>query len=166
MSDTDWTDARVDTLKILWREGLSAAEIARQLGGVTRNAVLGKIHRLGLSERAVTPRRGGQRPVSVRQRSIRRRPPPRSKPVAVAAVDIPERVEGPGLATSVLQLGAHMCHWPIGDPKGADFSYCGRRVETDGPYCPTHRRIAHRPGKLAPLACDLTVRRVLAGLAA
>ena len=166
MPDTGWTDARVETLETLWREGLSAAQIAVRLGGVTRNAVLGKIHRLGLSERAVTPRRGGQRPVSVRPRSIPRRPPSRPKPVAAAAVDVPERVEGPGLATSVLQLGAHMCHWPIGDPLSSDFSFCGRHVEGPGPYCLAHRRIAHRPGKLAPLACDPTVRRVLAGLAA
>jgi GcrA cell cycle regulator len=166
MSDTGWTDARVETLKTLWREGLSAAQIAGQLGGVTRNAVLGKIHRLGLSERAVTPRRGGQRPASVRQRSILRRPPSRSKPAAAAAVDVPEPVEGPGLATSVLELGAHVCRWPIGDPKAVDFSYCGRRTDEGGPYCPAHRRIGHRPGKLAPLACDPIVRRVLAGLAA
>lgn len=166
MSDTGWTDVRVDTLKTLWREGLSAAQIAARLGGVTRNAVLGKIHRLGLSERVVTLRRGGQRPVSFRQRSIRRRPPSRLKPIAATAVDVPEPIEGPGLATSVLQLEAHVCRWPIGDPKAADFSYCGRRADADGPYCPAHRRIAHRPGKLAPLACDPIVRRVLAGLAA
>jgi hypothetical protein len=84
----------------------------------------------------------------------------------VAADAVPERVEAPGLAASVLQLGAHTCHWPIGDPKAVDFSYCGRRADAGGPYCSAHRRIAHRPGKLAPLACDPIVRRVRAGLAA
>ena len=47
-----WTDERVDILKRLWLDGLSASQIAKQLGGVTRNAVIGKVHRLGLSGRA------------------------------------------------------------------------------------------------------------------
>ena len=49
-----WTDERVETLKKLWTEGLSASQIAKQLGGVTRNAVIGKVHRLGLAGRATT----------------------------------------------------------------------------------------------------------------
>ena len=52
MADTGWTPARVDTLKSLWSEGLSASQVAKSLGGVTRNAVIGKIHRLSLSGRA------------------------------------------------------------------------------------------------------------------
>ena len=47
-----WTDERVELLKKLWQDGLSASQIAKQLGGVTRNAVIGKVHRLGLSGRA------------------------------------------------------------------------------------------------------------------
>ena len=51
-----WTDERVEQLKKLWSEGLSASQIAKQLGGVTRNAVIGKVHRLGLSGRAAPSR--------------------------------------------------------------------------------------------------------------
>ncbi|HEY9218643.1 MAG TPA: GcrA family cell cycle regulator, partial [Phenylobacterium sp.] len=47
-----WTEERVEILKKLWQDGLSASQIAKQLGGVTRNAVIGKVHRLGLSGRA------------------------------------------------------------------------------------------------------------------
>ncbi|MEY3533308.1 MAG: hypothetical protein RI979_1332, partial [Pseudomonadota bacterium] len=47
-----WTDERVETLKRMWAEGQSASQIAKELGGVTRNAVIGKVHRLGLSNRA------------------------------------------------------------------------------------------------------------------
>ena len=47
-----WTDERVETLKKMWAEGQSASQIAKELGGVTRNAVIGKVHRLGLSNRA------------------------------------------------------------------------------------------------------------------
>src|SRR5438128_7943118 len=50
--DMGWTDERVELLKKLWQDGLSASQIAKQLGGVTRNAVIGKVHRLGLSGRA------------------------------------------------------------------------------------------------------------------
>ena len=52
-----WTDERVELLKKLWADGLSASQIAAELGGITRNAVIGKVHRLGLSGRAKSPRR-------------------------------------------------------------------------------------------------------------
>ncbi len=54
-----WTDERVERLKELWAQGLSASQIARELGGVTRNAVIGKVHRLGLASRAATASGGG-----------------------------------------------------------------------------------------------------------
>jgi len=59
-----WTDERVDLLKKLWSEGLSASQIAGRLGGVTRNAVIGKVHRLGLSGRATSTRLKSLRPRS------------------------------------------------------------------------------------------------------
>ena len=52
-----WTDERVETLKSMWAEGKSASQIAKELGGVTRNAVIGKVHRLGLSNRVGGPDR-------------------------------------------------------------------------------------------------------------
>src|SRR5512134_1496608 len=57
-----WTDERVELLKKLWAEGLSASQIASRLGGVTRNAVIGKVHRLGLSGRATPTRMKTHRP--------------------------------------------------------------------------------------------------------
>ena len=66
-----WTDDRVDLLKKLWSEGLSASQIAGRLGGVTRNAVIGKVHRLGLSGRATTSRMKSIRP-RVRANTARR----------------------------------------------------------------------------------------------
>src|ERR1700751_4052641 len=57
-----WTDERVETLKKLWTEGLSASQIAAELGGITRNAVIGKVHRLGLSGRAKSPSSAAPRP--------------------------------------------------------------------------------------------------------
>ena len=132
-----WTDDRVTVLKKLWLEGLSASQIAKQLGGVTRNAVIGKVHRLGLSGRAApsqpvraavarTPRPRPATPVQPVRREAR--PSPR---VAQPVVERVRYVEAPGSAT-VLTLGAHMCKWPIGDPSTSEFSFCGRRA-SEGP---------------------------------
>jgi GcrA cell cycle regulator len=145
-----WTDERVETLRKLWLDGLSASQIAKQLGGVTRNAVIGKVHRLGLSGRA-TPSQPTRptfkaprppRPV-VSQPSARRMidhaPAPLPRPVTY--------VEEPGTAT-VLTLGAHMCKWPIGDPATDNFTFCGRRSASEGPYCVEHARIAYQPQQM------------------
>ena len=66
MSAVNWSDDRVEQLKSLWTEGLSASQIARALGGVTRNAVIGKVHRLGLSGRAKSPSSSAPRPRKAR----------------------------------------------------------------------------------------------------
>jgi GcrA cell cycle regulator len=143
-----WTDERVTTLKKLWLEGLSASQIAKQLGGVTRNAVIGKVHRLGLSGRAApsqpsrpvlrTPRPA--RPASIATHHAPRRVEPQPHPVA----RMETYVEEPGSAT-VLTLGAHMCKWPIGDPASDGFTFCGRRIGDEGPYCVEHARVAYQP---------------------
>src|ERR1700741_106941 len=71
-----WNDERVDLLKKLWADGLSASQIAGRLGGVTRNAVIGKVHRLGLSGRATTSRMKSHRP-RVRAQTAKRLMKPR-----------------------------------------------------------------------------------------
>lgn len=141
-----WTDDRVEVLKKLWLEGLSASQIAKQLGGVTRNAVIGKVHRLGLSGRAAPSQparavlRAPRPPRPPSQPAIRREAHvpahPRPEPVRLY------QPEEPGTAT-VLTLGAHMCKWPIGDPSSDDFTFCGRRAE--GAYCAEHSRVAFQP---------------------
>jgi len=150
-----WTDERVELLKKLWQDGLSASQIAKQLGGVTRNAVIGKVHRLGLSGRA-TP--------SKPQRTVFKAPRP-ARPAHQAAPSVPRRLaeplghghqtaptpvryvdERPGTAT-VLTLGAHMCKWPIGDPALDNFTFCGRRSEENGPYCSEHAQVAYQPAQ-------------------
>lgn len=144
-----WSDAAVETLITLWRAGdLSAADIARRLG-VTRNAVLGKIHRLGLSE----PRSPGGAPRQARpswtsrpQSPKRRAPPPaRARPPArPAAVDV-----GPGLVERLEDLPPHACRWPLGEPKSPGFRFCGRPAG-ERPYCPAHWALAHRPDAARP----------------
>ena len=142
-SSLGWSDDRVATLSKLWLEGVSASQIARQLGGVTRNAVIGKVHRIGLSGRGapsaptraphiVTPRpRRFARPANL-IRQFRATPGP-----TVAAAP-----EGPGLVDNLLHLSARTCKWPIGDPKSNGFSFCGR--QSAGRYCAAHERLSRR----------------------
>ncbi|MGI8841510.1 MAG: cell cycle sigma 70 cofactor GcrA [Caulobacteraceae bacterium] len=146
-----WTDERVETLKKLWLDGHSASQIAKQLGGVTRNAVIGKVHRLGLSGRA-TPSQPA-RPILKAPRPSRpavatapaqRRLAAHHHPLPAPAMRPAPYVEAPGTAT-VLTLGAHMCKWPIGDPASDQFTFCGRRAGDEGPYCVEHARLAYQP---------------------
>ncbi len=141
-----WTDERVELLKKLWLDGLSASQIAKQLGGVTRNAVIGKVHRLGLSGRAAPSQ--PSRPTFKAPRAPRPTPAPAPRRMVehhAAPAPVPMLYpEEPGSAT-VLTLGAHMCKWPIGDPASDSFSFCGRRSDTDGPYCAHHAQIAYQP---------------------
>jgi len=164
MSEAGWSEDRVTTLKALWLDGLSASQVAKALGGVTRNAVIGKIHRLGLGGRAVAS--GPARPVRTSiPRSPRRVTAPRGKPaIRLTPLPAPPQapLEGPGLVSSLATLGAHACKWPIGDPKAPSFSFCGRLA--NGPYCPAHKAQAFRPGTAWRADRDPVVRRALAGL--
>lgn len=147
-----WTEDRVGALKKLWLEGQSASQIAKALGGgVTRNAVIGKVHRLGLSGRAAP-----SQPTRTTFRPTRPRPAPATQPSAPRRIEAaqprlatptppapPPAPDLPGTAT-VMTLGAHMCKWPIGDPSSREFSFCGRRA-SEGVYCVEHARVAYQP---------------------
>ena len=141
-----WSDDRVATLRKLWAEGLSASQIAKQLGQVSRNAVIGKVHRLGLCGRA-TPSRPAKRQVrAARQRAFPSPPravlapaprPPSPPPLAPLVLE-------DGKAATVLSLTDSMCRFPIGDPDAADFAFCGRGRDGVGSYCAEHHRLAYQ----------------------
>jgi GcrA cell cycle regulator len=162
-----WTDQRVELLKKLWAEGLSASQIAAEIGNVTRNAVIGKVHRLGLSGRAKTPPKANAvSPAQARPRKPGRTPsapapiaPETPTNVVVApivqrqpmiearadptahdelAIPMSERV-------TIMDLRESMCRWPMGDPTRADFRFCGARCTPGIPYCTHHARIAYQP---------------------
>lgn len=140
-----WTDERVEILSKLWRDGRSASQIARDLGsGITRNAVIGKIHRLGLSGRAAPRLPGAGRPDQRRARQgriprrvapVRALPPP---PLPTAPPSLPQT----GLAT-VVSVRRGQCRWPIGEPQDEDFCLCGRAAQR-GAYCGPHGAVAYR----------------------
>lgn len=129
-----WSDERVEVLKKLWGEGKTAAEIAKQLGeGVTRNAVIGKAHRLKLSSR-VSPIQQNTKKKKVEKapRVVKRTPAQPKIPV----------FEGKKVQLS--ELTEKMCRWPSGDPQSDDFSFCGCRVVEGLPYCSTHAQVAYQ----------------------
>ncbi|MCO6389843.1 GcrA cell cycle regulator [Aliihoeflea aestuarii] len=156
----NWTDERVELLKKLWSEGLSASQIATQLGGVSRNAVIGKVHRLKLSGRgrasSATPRAKKTAP------SAPKGPRP-SRPVttSIGATALqarfdaePDVAPAPRLSSVVvpisrnltlLDLSERTCKWPNGDPLAEEFSFCGNDVGEAGPYCGYHSRVAYQP---------------------
>ncbi len=162
-----WSDERVELLKKMWADGLSASQIANELGGVTRNAVIGKVHRLGLSGRGKTgaqpakPRKpraagGNASPSAPNARSTQPRtvgatalkadfaPAPKPiverepAPVKDLVIPVEERA-------TILTLTESKCKWPIGDPTSEDFYFCGKRSTPGMPYCEHHARIAYQP---------------------
>ena len=151
-----WTDERVESLKKLWGEGLSASQIAAELGGITRNAVIGKVHRLGLSGRAKSPSASAPRPRKARAHThLMRvsRPIIRGNTALAHAYDF-EQEQKPELGDNVIPLGQRRtileltedtCRWPIGDPGSTDFFFCGGQAGTGAPYCSYHSRVAYQP---------------------
>jgi len=156
-----WTDEKVELLRQLWLDGKSASQIAAELGeGVTRNAVIGKVHRLGLSGRVKTSAPTAPR---VRQRPAGPRPAaPRSsggfrgntalalarETQIEAEPEIREDVVIPmSLRVTIVELREAMCRWPLGDPTSSEFRYCGIQTQGDGPYCVHHGRMAYQPAQ-------------------
>lgn len=138
-----WTNERCEQLRDGVAKGLSASQIAGEIGGITRNAVIGKVARLGLSLRGldVGPRQPGRKASyggEVREVAL---PPPPESP----AEPLPES----RLVTlDELNLSTD-CRWPFGDPRSTDFRYCGAPrawpdIDTASCYCGAHLRLAGR----------------------
>lgn len=152
-----WTDDRVELLKKLWADGLSASQIAGELGGITRNAVIGKVHRLGLSGRAKAPSSSVPRQRKPRAPSMFRAPRPMMRGNTALAhqpaydyepepePELLENIIPIGQRCTLLELDQEKCHWPIGDPGQPDFFFCGGKAGTGTPYCGYHARIAYQP---------------------
>jgi GcrA cell cycle regulator len=105
-----WNDEKITRLKKLWSEGLTTGEIGKRLG-VSKNAVVGKAHRLGL--------KGRPSPIKRPEKA----PAPKKEATKVF---------------TLTDLSSQTCRWPIGDPKHEDFRFCGKPVAIGKPYCPEH----------------------------
>ncbi|MDA0339165.1 MAG: global cell cycle regulator GcrA-like protein [Proteobacteria bacterium] len=128
-----WTDERVELLKKLWKKGLSASQIAEALGDVTRNAVIGKAHRLSLSSRP-SPLKKPAEEKKVKPTVKKKKPVTKAKP---------EKEEEPSTIT-ILSLTDRMCRWPLGHPGDDDFHFCGRMSLPGQPYCAMHAAMAYQ----------------------
>ena len=147
-----WTDERVATLTKLWADGLSASQIAAELGGVTRNAVIGKVHRLGLSGRAKTSNSGPKRPkrprstynsrprTGGRTSSAGRKSSANNLNVILDDLEVPVSKK-----LDLVDLTEKTCRWPHGDPTNDHFHFCGNTIFEDSPYCEYHCRVAFHP---------------------
>jgi GcrA cell cycle regulator len=153
-----WNDERVELLKKLWTDGLSASQIASELGGITRNAVIGKVHRLGLSGRAKTPASAVPRPRKPRAPAhmVRVARPAMRGNTALAPVhsyeleaepepQLVENIVPMGQRCTLLELSEDKCRWPIGDPGSQEFFFCGGKTADGVPYCGYHSRMAYQP---------------------
>ena len=161
-----WTEERVELLRKLWLEGLSASRIAAELaGGVTRNAVIGKVHRLGMSGRVKAPtampagarrpsrpsadpsRQPLQRAAAMPMRgnlavALQSRPMPAPQPYRSNGDNVVPMAEN----VTIMDLRESMCRWPVGDPSSSEFRYCGGKAPIgEGPYCAFHSRMAYQP---------------------
>ena len=155
-----WTNERIELLQKRWLEGWSASRIAGELAcGITRNAVIGKVYRLGLSGRVIA--RSGNGPTSPPRQKAPRRPTPRHAdrpqiagntalayhPFVIDA-PAPQKVRDVVVPMSepvtISELRESMCRWPIGDPAQSEFRFCGaKKLPGEGPYCARHAGIAY-----------------------
>ncbi len=133
-----WTDDRVAILKKLWGEGKTAAEIAKELGEVTRNAVIGKAHRLKLSNR-VSPIQQNKKPALKAVSAV-------PKPAPIQKKMPPKIIvhSNNGARIALIDLKPSQCRWSDGDPREADFGFCGSEILPGLPYCPEHAKIAYQ----------------------
>src|ERR1700722_19184404 len=155
-----WTEQKIQMLKDMWGHGYSASEIAKRLGGFTRNAVIGKAHRLKLSSRPSPIKRDDEGRVNMppdvitpivrtssKKRAMLRPLPPVALPSTIktqkdtmSALDSLKRSEG----IAVTKAGERHCRWPIGDPRSPDFRFCGCSAYEGLPYCIDHARMAYQ----------------------
>ena len=159
----EWTVETIDRLKGLWAEGLSTAEIGRRLS-ISKNAVVGKAHRLELPARPSPIRRDSEaaarpRPAAPRRVSGPTLPSLAAPPVVLPAGAVPPRPAAPmtsrpslvtpGLVTAGFATASRTaprtpaCCWPIGEPGTPSFRFCGDPSLAGKPYCGPHAEIAY-----------------------
>ena len=168
-----WTDERIAKLKQGWEGGMTATQIAELLGeGVTRNAVIGKAHRLGLESRPSPVKNTDAAPAPARPavviQPVTVAPAPPTPVAAIAAFPMEAPAPRPvakaakgekQTRTTLLELNDKVCKWPIGHPGDADFHFCGKGAQAGFPYCTEHCLLAYqaqmprkdRPRQLPPL---------------
>lgn len=137
-----WTDERVHQLREMWNQGATASQIAHKLGNdFTRSAVMGKVRRLDLLRRTKInpqPKKKIIRTYRPKASVILQAPVPLQPEIIIPIEDVPLHQR-----KTLVDLGPDDCRWPIGDPCGDDFYFCGAETFLHHPYCGYHCRIAY-----------------------
>ncbi len=167
-----WTDQMVEDLKRMWKEGLTTGEIGRRLN-VSKNSIVGKVHRLGLSgrpspikkksdaEKTAAPKTSPVKENKPKAENTKFEAPKSEAPKATTPTykTIKEEKTSfepkfmPKLSSkensqpkqniSLTELDNHTCRWPLGDPKDENFRFCGKKVRIGQTYCDEHSAIAY-----------------------
>ena len=135
-----WTEEKVEKLKELWSKGHTASQIAGALGDTTRNAVIGKAHRLNLEARAPSKQVNKQQPFKKNKKT--QQPMSRKSKFKSLLLDKNFEAEKP---TALEELSDTTCRWPIGHPDEESFYFCGRKPVEDFSYCKLHVLYAFQP---------------------
>ena len=138
-----WTEEKVNKLKELWSKGHTASQIAETLGDTTRNAVIGKAHRLELEARAPS-KQSSSASSKHGVRPAKRASQPMSRKSKFQSILLDKNFEAEK-PTSLENLTDTTCKWPIGHPDEESFYFCGRKPEGDFPYCKLHVLYAFQP---------------------
>ena len=138
-----WTEEKVAKLKELWGKGNTASQIAEIIGGISRNAVIGKAHRLNLSAKIKTRTATSNENFenSVSEKNIKPKRGRRSKFKSL----IIEKDFEPENPKQLEELDENLCKWPIGHPNEKSFYFCGRTSLKDFSYCKLHLLYAYQP---------------------
>ncbi len=138
-----WTEEKVAKLKELWGKGNTASQIAEIIGGISRNAVIGKAHRLNLSAkiktRTATSNQNFESSLDEKQNKTRR-----SRKSKFKSLIIDKNFE-PESPKQLEELDENSCKWPIGHPDEKSFYFCGRSSLKDFSYCKLHLLYAYQP---------------------
>lgn len=152
-----WTQERINTLIKLWLSGKSASVIATELGDISRNAVIGKVHRLGIAGRehtqqiTISKEKNPSLPkknkkihinkdiiIETKKKPVLSSKPQRKKHITVQHIPNSSKY----IIRSILNLNDKTCKWPIGHPDEDDFHFCGCPT-TNSPYCSYHASLAY-----------------------
>ena len=138
-----WTDEKVAKLKELWGKGNTASQIAEIIGGISRNAVIGKAHRLNLSAkiktRTATSNQNFESSIEGKSAKINRGRKSKFKSLIIDKDFEPEKPK------QLEELDENSCKWPIGHPNEKSFYFCGRSSLKDFSYCKLHLLYAYQP---------------------
>ena len=136
---TTWTEEKESKLKELWGKGKTASQIAQILGEVSRNAVIGKAHRLNLAKKTIAKSTKANNEITNQNKELKVSRRSRFKSLLLDKNFEPENPK------TLEELNEATCRWPIGHPDENEFHFCGRNPEKDFPYCKLHILYAFQP---------------------